>query len=245
MKLWAIADPHLSFSTNKPMDIFGDHWADHDQRLAEAWRQQVAAEDVVLLPGDISWAIDLPEAEADLRFLHELPGKKLISRGNHDYWWTTQNKLRAFAETAGFDSLTFMRFEAFRFGDDAHNIVVCGTRGWIMPQDAGWKESSDRKIYERELARLEMALNAAKQQCNEYSTLLVALHYPPFNKMCAVNEVTKILNEAATDICLYGHVHGQAGAQMPEGLINGVHYHNVAADHLFFKPKLIWQAESL
>lgn len=244
MRLWAIADPHLSFSTNKPMDVFGERWKNHEERLARAWRSVVSSDDVVVLPGDISWAINLNEAEADLRFLHELPGQKIIGRGNHDYWWTSLKKMNTFADAKGLDSLTFMRHDAYRFGDHRRNLVVCGTRGWLTPEDSTWQESTDRKIYLREESRLRLSLNAAQNLCNEASQLLVALHYPPFNRSLVPTLFTELLHEFSVDICLYGHVHGVAAASTPEGLISNLRYTNVSADHLGFQPLLIWDSEA-
>ena len=239
MKLWAIAVLHLSYGSNKPMDVFGARWAQHDRRLKEAWLAAVAPEDVVLLPGDISWAIDLQEVTPDLAFLNALPGKKILSRGNHDYWWTSLRKMRSLCEAHGFSSVEFMRNEAFRFGPPGAGIVVAGTRGWLVPGDVAWKESQDRKIYLREEIRLQLSLQQAAQLRQAGDLLLVSFHYPPFDAL-----YVDAMKASETDLCIYGHVHGEAGDRMPEGLIDGIRYINVAGDHLNFAPILLWEEGS-
>ncbi|HHX37867.1 MAG TPA: serine/threonine protein phosphatase [Clostridiaceae bacterium] len=243
MILWGIADPHLSISTDKPMDVFGDHWEDHHERMAVAWREQVRTEDVVLLPGDISWAMTLDEAEADLRFLHDLPGQKIIGRGNHDYWWTTLRKIEDFCADKGFTSLSFMRHNAFILGDEAAGqIVVCGTRGWINPTDHVWQQSSDERIYLREVARLKLALDDAASLRRADTPLLVALHYPPFNRgnPSGKNGFMDLMRDYGVDYCIFGHVHGPSARYIPEGDIAGIHFFNVASDYLQFKPLRLW-----
>lgn len=245
MTVWAIADPHLSLNTDKPMDVFGTRWDRHQERLETAWRDLVSPDDVVLLPGDISWAMTLEEAEPDLAFIHSLPGTKLISRGNHDYWWTSLRKMETLCAEKGYHSLLFMRNQAFRVGqpDQGPNLVICGTRGWINPNDSAYQVSKDEKIYLREVGRLRMSLDSAKAVMNDESTLVVAFHYPPINRQADDNGFIDLLQEYKVDICLYGHVHGLPGSRCPEGEIDGVLYHNVASDHLDFVPKAIWEGE--
>lgn len=242
MNVWAIADPHLSINSNKPMHVFGAHWDHHHEKMAEAWRNLVADEDLVLLPGDISWAMTLAESGADLAFLNSLPGIKIISRGNHDYWWTSLKKMQAFCEANALNRLVFMRNNAFRVGlTDGENLVICGSRGWINPTDSAWRAAADEAIFRRELGRLKLSLTAAESLLTDQSVLLVALHYPPFNRQAQPNELTDLLEACSVDLCLYGHVHGLPGSRLPEGVFNAIEYINVASDHLSFVPRRIWQ----
>ena len=154
MKLFAIGDLHLSFDpeVNKPMDIFGDAWLDYTDRLKENWLKIVGKEDTVILPGDLSWGMKLNEAMADLAWIDALPGHKVLVRGNHDLWWSGMTKMRRL-----FSSVSFIQNDAYDGGD----FVLMGSRGWVCPGDSGFTESEDRKIYERELLRLQMSAGAA------------------------------------------------------------------------------------
>ncbi len=245
MNVWGIADPHLSLSTDKPMDIFGDHWEDHHERIAETWQSCVSPEDVVLLPGDISWAMTLPQAAEDLRFLNDLPGQKIIGRGNHDYWWSTLRKIEQFCADQSFSTLRFMRHNAFRIGEpNGQQIVVCGTRGWINPTDSTWQKNSDEKIYLREIARLKLALEEALKIHEDEMPLLVALHYPPFNRgnPSGSNGFMETMQAFSVDMCIFGHVHGSSARFIPEGRINDIEFINVASDYINFKPRLLWSS---
>ena len=154
--LYAIADTHLSFSVEKPMDVFGARWTNHAERLRENWLKKVRPEDTVVIPGDVSWGISLNEAEADLRFLDDLPGKKLLGKGNHDYWWTTANKMTAFFTEKGFSTLSILYNNAYY----ADGFIVCGTRGWMS--EFGVK-AEDERLIAREAQRLELSLQAGQK----------------------------------------------------------------------------------
>ena len=232
MAIYALSDPHLSFSTDKPMDVFGDGWKDHAKRIEEEWSAVVSPEDTVVVPGDISWAMTLEEVVPDLAFLHALPGRKIISKGNHDYWWGTVGKVEKLVAENGFDSIVFLKNNAFVTED----AVICGTRGWLLPGDSDFRQS-DRVIYDRELGRLARSLEQGRALVTDDGMRLVAaLHYPPMSFPFRDTEVTEILERFGVDICVYGHLHGPALRRVFEGERNGVEYHLVSADYRAFKP---------
>lgn len=233
--IWALSDPHLSLSVDKPMDVFGSAWENYTERMAQAWRERVQEKDIVLLPGDISWAMRLEEAEADLRFLHELPGQKYLSRGNHDYWWPTGKKLQDFVEKKGLNSLHFQRLGADLLQSEGRRVILFSTRGWMLPGDRGFK-SEDEKILQREVARLHQALQAAEALWEEGDAVIAMLHYPPVNKNYPMSPFHQALREAKIPYCIYGHLHGRSAAEGPQGEVDGVYYQNVAADYLEMKP---------
>lgn len=231
-KIYAIADLHLSRAVpDKAMDVFGAHWANHSDRLRRAWQDTVRDEDLVLLPGDISWAMYLEDAAADLAFLGELPGTKLLLRGNHDYWWQSVSKVRA-ALPKGIFAL---QNDTFRF----HGVEIAGTRGWTVPESAGFKESEDRKLFEREKQRLLLSLNRLLPDTRH----IVMLHYPPFGENGAPSDFVSLLAPYAVETVVYGHLHGsKAHAAAFQGEYQGTAYHLVAADALRFVPKPITEA---
>lgn len=232
MAIYAIADTHLGLDVDKPMDIFGDQWQNHEQYLAENWRAAVEAGDTVLLPGDISWAMNLQEALADLRFLNDLPGEKILMRGNHDYWWSSVTKLEKFCVQEKLATLKFLRNNAFLL---EKNTIICGTRGWILPDDPEFT-AADEKIYLRELGRLELSLEAAQKLRNKDSRLIACLHYPPFGKDMKRGRYTELMREYGVAHCVYGHIHGQKKGQNRNTMLDDVKYSLVAADSLSFKP---------
>ncbi|MDZ7705876.1 MAG: metallophosphoesterase [Trueperaceae bacterium] len=225
MRIFAIADPHLSRADPKPMDIFGGNWEGHPDAFFEGWREVVRDGDLVLVPGDISWAMKLGEALLDLRDLADLPGDKVLLRGNHDYWWPSISKLRA-ALPAG---MYAVQNDALRFGD----VVIAGTRGWVCPGGHGFSEQ-DEKIYRRELDRLRLSLAEAKKLGGE--KLIVMLHYPPTNVRLEPSGFTDILLKHAPDVLVFGHLHGDDRVIRELGAID-VHF--VAADALRFRPELV------
>ncbi len=237
MKIWAIGDPHLSFheDVNKPMGVFGFGWENHAERLKLAWTERVSKDDIVLVPGDISWGLKLEEAMPDIEWLHELPGKKLISKGNHDLWWSRIGYLNSL-----YDDIVFVQNDAYYM--ESINVAICATRGWPYP---GSDEYSvhDEKIYRRELIRLRMGLESARAKSKD-ARLIVALHYPPTDSKCKRTEFTDILEEYGVEQCVYGHLHGMvAYTRGPKGLFRGVEYKLVSMDYLGAKPKLIYDSE--
>ncbi|MBS3934298.1 MAG: metallophosphoesterase [Truepera sp.] len=227
MHVFAIADPHLSRATPKPMDIFGAHWEGHPAVFFERWREVVTPEDLVLIPGDISWAMKLDDALLDLHDLAALPGRKVLLRGNHDYWWPSISRLRA-ALPPGMYAL---QNDALKFG----SVVVAGTRGWLCPGSSEFGPE-DERIYQRELQRLKLSLQAAHKLGGE--SLIVMLHFPPTNLRLEPSGFTELLLEHCPDHLLFGHLHGDDGRRVIQAL-GHIAVHFVAADALSFTPKRI------
>lgn len=227
MRLWAISDLHLPGGHDKPMDIFGAQWENHADRIASAWRERVTEEDAVLVPGDISWALRFEDALPDLAFIGALPGRKVILRGNHDYWWSGVTRVRA----ALAEGMYALQNDALRLGD----VVICGTRGWLSPDAIGGQTLSDAKIYARELGRLRLSLSAADAYHAALRRVLIT-HFPPLTRAGKPNAFTDALaGHGVTDV-LYGHLHGGAIDDAFRGVLDGVRYRIVSADALGFVP---------
>lgn len=226
MAIYSISDLHLDLGVYKPMDVFGTNWENYISRLADNWKQTVQKEDLVLLPGDISWATYLNDAVRDFQYIHELPGIKIITKGNHDYWWETLGKMNRFLEENGFDSIRFLHNSIL----EHENTVICGTKGY--PDTAGTlpQDETESKLYLREVGRLERVLTEAKKRNPE--KLIVMLHYPP-GKSTAFAE---LMRQYEVDICVYGHLHDKAHIGALQGKIGNVEYKLVSADYLKFKP---------
>lgn len=229
MAIYAISDLHLALSVDKPMDVFGARWANYMDRLEENWRSTVGEDDYVLVPGDISWATYLDQAYEDFLFIDRLPGKKIISKGNHDYWWTTKSKLDKFISENGFSTISFMHNNSYTLDGAA----VCGTRGWNMPGEEGFN-AEDMKIYQRELQRLELSLKDARVP--DGGQLIAAMHFPVFNSKDVFSGFLDIMQKYNVHICIYGHLHGEAHKNAVEGLVKGIEFRLVAADRINFKP---------
>ena len=227
MSIFALGDPHLSLSDNKPMDVFPG-WGNYLERLEKNWRAVVREEDVVVIPGDISWAMSLEGAVNDLAFLDALPGTKVLMKGNHDYWWATAKKMNAFIEAKGFATLQVLFNNAFRFGD----FTVCGTRGWFYDAET----DADKKVLLREQGRLRLSLAEAQKLGGEP---LVFLHYPPVSVVQECREMMDVLREAGVCRCFYGHLHGPSRQFAMEGVYDGIEFSLVSADHLGFCPKIL------
>jgi predicted phosphohydrolase len=226
--VYAIGDLHLSLSVpNKAMDVFGERWRDHTDRIREAWQDTVSENDLVLIPGDISWAMYLSDALADLGFIGALKGKKLLLRGNHDYWWQSVTQVR----NALPEGMYALQNDVFRFGD----LFVCGTRGWTVPQSSRFKESADRKLYERELIRLDLSLKGLPQN----APAIGMLHYPPFSENGEKSAFAERFEAAGVKSVVYGHLHGASHRYAFNGERDGVVYRCVSADFLNFVPKQI------
>lgn len=232
MSIFAIGDLHLPGGEKKPMDIFGDHWANHFDKIQSDWTARIGADDLVLLPGDTSWAMRLDAAQEDLDAIGALPGTKVLLRGNHDYWWGSIGRVRA-ALPEGMHAL---QNDALAFGD----TIVCGSRGWVCPGSAAFGEE-DAHIYERELARLVMSLDKAQALAREVSArggsprVIAMLHYPPFGERAQPTEVTALLSEYGITDAVYGHLHGPGIAGAFEGPLDGVRYHLTSCDALNFQ----------
>jgi predicted phosphohydrolase len=227
--VFAIADPHLSARDPKPMSVFGPAWEAHPDVFFERWHATVGPSDLVLVPGDISWAMRLEAAMDDLQAIAELPGRKVLLRGNHDYWWPSIGKLRA-ALPAGMHAV---QNDAVR----VDGVVVAGTRGWVCPGSHGFGEQ-DEKIYRRELERLKMSLSAAEALRTPSDRVVVMTHFPPTNAQLEPSEMTAMIEAYAPDAYLFGHVHH--GADRVISSLPGVPVHFVAADALDFWPAFIF-----
>ena len=245
MSIFAIADLHLGLSVDKPMDVFGPAWNDHVERLEKNWREKITSSDTVLIPGDISWGISMEEALADLKFIDGLPGTKILSKGNHDYWWGTTKKVEDFMAKNGLTTLKILKNKGFV----VENTLIAGTRGWILPENPESKKD-DEKIYLREVGRLERSLidsirafeageaeGEEEEKPDVISVRKIAmLHYPPIYETGRENGFTKVLEQYGFDLCLYGHLHGRAHQSAFNGEKNGVEYRLIAADYLKFDP---------
>ena len=229
MAIYAIGDLHLSFGTNKPMDIFGYNWDKHDEKIKENWIKKVKPEDTVLLLGDFSWAMYLEETYEDFKYLSELPGKKIMLKGNHDYWWSTVAKIKEYLNKNKFKDIDFIQNNSF-FIDDK---IICGTRGWININN-----SENYKILRRENLRLEMSINNGIKKYGDDKEIIVCMHYPPFNKEKHIPEeidFIKTMNKYNIKKCLYGHLHGESHKDAVEGSINDIEYKLVSSDYLNFE----------
>jgi hypothetical protein len=217
------------------MDVFGPHWRDHPQRIATAWRARVAADDLVLLAGDTSWALKLPEALPDLQWIAALPGQKVLTKGNHDYWWDAARKRRAELPP----SLTLVEADATVCGD----WVLCGTRAWVTPGQPMFDPSTDERIYNREVGRLERALATAQRLSDASKRIGVLLHYPPFYPDGRPTRFAELIAAAGAVFCVYGHLHRRSDWQIAvQGVRAGVRYHLTSCDFLHFEPSLIVDA---
>jgi len=227
MRLFAIGDLHLSGGDDKPMDIFGPQWDRHFLRVEENWRMRVAPEDTVLIPGDISWAMHLEDAVADLCWIGRLPGRKILCKGNHDYWWNAISRVRA-ELPPGMEALQHDAVEL-------ESCIVCGTRGWLIPTQAQALSPRDEKLYRREAERLNMALEAARRK-SAGKPLVVMMHYPPLYPGDRENCFTRALEEAGAALVVYGHLHGAGIACGFQGEWRGVQYRLVSCDSIDFAP---------
>ncbi len=227
MRVFAIGDLHLAGGMDKPMNVFGEQWNDHFARISENWRKTVEDDDLVLIPGDLSWAMQLGSALPDLELIGALPGKKLILRGNHDYWWSSLTQLREALP----ESICALQNDAY----ECPACVVCGTRLWTVPSPSQTLLAEDDKIYKREIGRLRLSVRAAKKLSAE-KPLVCMLHFPPCADGFADNEVSALIEESGVSICVYGHLHGAGIKAGFSGNKNGVEYRLVSCDALSFAP---------
>ena len=224
MALYAIGDLHLCLGAPKPMDIFGGNWTGYMDKLKEGMSVITDADTTVLL-GDLSWALSLDESAADFAWINEIPGQKIILKGNHDYWWSTAAKFNKFCEANGFTNMQLLNNNCFEYEDWA----ICGTRGWFFEEERSG--AHDEKVFKRELCRLEASLKAAGEKRK-----MVFLHYPPRYKGYECKEILELLEKYEVRRCFYGHLHGGSHKLAMEGLWDNVEFRLVAADYLNFKP---------
>lgn len=228
MSLYAISDLHLSFYKSKPMDIFGANWKDHPKKIKNNWISKITDEDTVLIGGDVSWAKNLDEFKPDFDFIKGLEGKKIISRGNHDYWWTSADNMNSFDENTAFVKNGVIIYE---------NICICIIRGWVCPNDSFFTPH-DKKIYMREVNRLEAVLSEAKEK--NMSEIMVLMHYPPTNDKKENSLFIDLFKKYSVKTVLYGHLHGKNSFNSSyKGEVDGINYYLTSADYLNFIPKKI------
>ncbi len=226
MALFTISDLHLPLGIDKPMNIFGSEWDNYVERIEKNWQAIIKNDDFVVLPGDFSWASYLSEARADFEFLNNLNGKKYILKGNHDYWWTTKNKMDEFLSGNGFDTVKILHNTCVMY----ENIAICGNRGWNLIQETG----EDKKIYNREIIRLELSLQEAKKK--NADEIFVFTHFPPIGETILENDFTRLLEKYQVSKCFYGHLHGESKKTAQEGKINGIEYRLISSDYRKFVP---------
>jgi len=237
MSIWAIADLHLCFSTpNKTMEIFGEHWLNYTDKLEKNWQNLVKPQDLVLIPGDISWAMNIQDALVDLNWIHNLPGTKLIIKGNHDFWWPSKTKLKSHLPS----SIHFLQNDAFTW----NNAIIAGSRLWdteefSFPNTCQDKEKM-KKIYERELIRLEMSLmQTSLPQMDKEPFKICMTHFPPIGLDLKDSKASILLEKYKVNICIFGHLHNMPQNTTPFGVKNNVYYKLVSADFINFSPLLI------
>lgn len=227
MRVFAIGDLHLEGGSGKSMDMFGEKWRDHDRKIFDSWSRIGSDDDLLLLVGDISWAMRFEDALPDLERIGRMKGRKVILKGNHDYWWQTVKKMsRALP-----DSIRILQASSVVID----RVAVAGTRGWTCPNDAYFEEH-DRRIYEREVGRLNLALESLRHHRGEFDRLIVALHYPPTNDKHDPSGFTGLIDEYGADACVYGHLHGEAIESGLKGRRGKTAYYLVSADSVDFQP---------
>lgn len=228
MGLYTIGDLHLSLSTNKPMDIFGEIWRGHTEKLRETF-SQLSDDDTIVLCGDSSWGISLEESLEDFLFIESLPGQKIVLKGNHDYWWETASKMNGFFEKNGIKTIKILHNNCYFYGDYA----LCGTRGWFKDEET-LDMVHNQKVLNREVQRLETSLKAAGEK-----EILCFLHYPPMYQGYECPEILAALQKYPVKACYYGHLHGPSHKRAIEGQRFGIDFSLVAADYLRFELKKI------
>jgi predicted phosphohydrolase len=231
MALYAISDLHLALNGDKPMDVFGQNWYKHDEKIKSNWCDMISSEDTVLIGGDISWSINMEEGMKDIQWIHELPGRKIIIKGNHDYWWGSINKLNGLYEDIKFIQNNFFVYEEY---------AICGTRGWTCPGSDRYTLQDD-KIYKRELIRLKLSLDSARNRGHKKYICMV--HYPPTNERFEASGFTDLFEEYGVEKVIYGHLHGNSLNRVLNGFRNDVQYIMTSSDYLDFKPIKIEQKD--
>ena len=230
MAIYVISDLHLSFKNPKPMNIFGDNWENHEQKIKEDWLKKVSENDLVILPGDFSWAMSLEDANLDFKYLNDLPGKKLLLKGNHDYWWTTMAKMKSYLEENKFDTIDFLFNNSFLHED----IIITGTRGWTLNDLEG-----EGKILNRELGRLELSINEGINKFGKEKPIYVFMHYPPITNSAVLNKselkFVEVMKKYNVQKCMYGHLHSHSHKDAIEGMQEGIEFKLVSGDYLDFK----------
>ncbi len=222
MSIYAISDLHLSYNTDKPMDIFG--WKDYESKIKENWNSKVKENDLVILGGDFSWSMDLEDTYKDFEFIHNLPGKKILIKGNHDYWWGTLTKMKKYINEIGFNDINFLYNNSYEF----EGKLICGTRGWNFSD-----LQEDEKIYNREIQRLRLSLEDAVKKYGNEKEFIVCLHYPPL-KTNEISDFVRVMEKYNVTKCIYGHLHGPAHKFVIEKSIDNIQYIMTSCDYTNF-----------
>lgn len=230
MSIFVIGDLHLSFNNPKPMDIFGEQWAGHEEKIRNNWIENVKKDDLVILPGDFSWETYLDDTKLDFAYLNSLPGKKILLKGNHDYWWTTVTSMKKFLNENNFTNIDFLYNNSYEF----ENKIICGTRGWSIIDG-----EADKKLINRELIRLELSLKEGIDKYGSDKEIVVFMHYPPITKAKIISEeeteFVELMKKYNVKKCYYGHLHGASIVDAIEGEIEGIEFKLVSADGLDFQ----------
>lgn len=231
MKIYAISDLHLSFACDKPMDVFGGNWEGYTEKIKAKWQAKVKDEDVVLIAGDISWAMKLEEASDDLKWIDSLPGTKMIIKGNHEYWWKSISAVREILPP----SIRAIQNDSIKIGE----YIFCGTRGWVVPEEGKPLSPEDEKIYNREAERLKLTLMSAKTLQTNGEKIIAMIHYPPFGVAGEDTSFTKLFEEYGIDTVIFGHLHGYTKCKKVT-VKNNVTYYFTSCDHIDNDPVLIY-----
>lgn len=229
MSIYAIGDLHLSFSQNKPMNIFGDNWNGHADKIRKNWIEKVNKEDFVVLPGDFSWAMYLKDTYKDFEYLEKLPGNKILLKGNHDYWWSGLSKMNEYLKENNFNNINFLYNNSYL----VENTIIAGTRGWNLTDS-----EDNEKMLNRECIRLKLSLEDGINKFGRNKEIIVFMHYPPISKAGISNGYTKkyisIMKEYGVKKCYYGHLHGTSHSEAIEGNVDGIEFYLVSSDYLDF-----------
>ncbi len=232
MSIYVMGDLHLPFGVNKPMDVFGDGWQGYTEKIKEDWNKKVKNEDTVILAGDFSWATYLEDTYKDFEYLCALPGKKIMLKGNHDYWWTTVTAMKKYLEENNFNNIDFLYNNSFLIEDK----IIVGTRGWALLDT-----ENSRKMVKREAARLELSLKSAIEKYEEQKEIICIMHYPPVLATYMKNEYTynseflDVMKKYNVKRCYYGHLHGASHKDAIEGNVEGINLKLISGDYLKFK----------
>ena len=229
MSIYTIGDLHLSFSQNKPMNIFGDNWNGHADKIRKNWIEKVNQEDIVVLPGDFSWAMYLKDTYKDFEYLEKLPGNKILLKGNHDYWWSGLSKMNEYLKENNFNNINFLYNNSYLVED----TIISGTRGWNLTDS-----EDNEKMLNRECIRLKLSLEDGINKFGRNKEIIVFMHYPPISKAGISNGYTKkyisIMKEYGVKKCYYGHLHGTSHSEAIEGNVDGIEFYLVSSDYLDF-----------
>ena len=229
MSIYVIADLHLSFENNKPMDVFGDNWENHAIKIKKNWVSRVKENDLVVLPGDFSWAMYLKETLKDFEFLSSLPGKKILLKGNHDYWWTTLNKMKTYLKEHNFNNIDFLYNNSFFF----ENKILVGTRGWSLLDS-----ENSQKMINRENERLKISIEDGIKKYGNDKKIICFMHYPPISSKNILEnknlEIFKTLKRYGITKCYYGHLHGTSHKEAVNDIVEGIEFKLISSDYLNF-----------